>query len=208
MKQLLPRLRPAPFPRLRLLSPGFTLVELMVVMGVILVLMTLLIPSMKSISGSTNLTSVTEEFAAKVNLARQRASTFNRQVAIRFWKQGASGPYRSYQLWEQVDSADPASWQPVERIRVLPNDVVITENTSYSTLLGRFPLATHTDGRRYTEALFTPAGSLVASSTQTAVTFIPDPKPAATGSISGLPPNFGVVSIQPMNAIPTIYRPQ
>lgn len=193
---------------------GVTLVELLIVMGIIIILLGLLVPSMKTISGATNLTAVTEEFAGQVNFARQRSSTFNRAVAIRFWRAATSGPYTSYQIWEQVDSANPASWQPAAPERLLPAGIGVDDNATNSSLLTRFSGAGKAfteqppDSRDCADIVFTPAGSVVASSTQRTVAFIPNPKPSTVGMVNGLPPNFGIVDIQPMNAIPTVYRPQ
>ena len=184
---------------------GFSLLELLVVIAIIMMLAVFMLPAMKGISGGTNLTAATEEFVGVVNLARQRSSTFNRQVAIRFWSDSASGPYRSYQLWEQKDLADPASWQSIEAERKLPIGIIITNSASYSSLLTRYKGTTNS--RTYADALFTPSGALVASSGQTSVTFVPEFGPQNGGMVSGLPPNFGVVDINAMNSIPTIYRP-
>ena len=182
---------------------AFSLLELLVVIAIIGVLSTLLVPAMRGISGGTNLTAASEEFSGTVNLARQRASTFNRQVAIRFWQDGNN--FRSYQLWEQKDLADMNSWQAVDKIKNLPTGVVATNDATFSSLLTRNTGTTN--GRAYADVLLTPSGSLVASATQTAVTFVPEFGPSSEGVVSGLPPNFATVTIDPINTIPRVYRP-
>jgi len=188
----------------RLPLSAFSLIELLVVIAIIMILASLMVPAMKNISGGTNLTGAAEEMSAVVNLARQRAGTFNRQVAIRFWKDGDN--YRSYQIWEQKDSAFTNSWAAIERERKLPQGIVITNNIEYSSLLTRNPGTTNS--RDYADALVTPAGALVAASDKTAVTLVPEFGPQGGGVISGLPPNFATIVIEPINAIPKIYRPQ
>ena len=182
---------------------AFSLLELLVVIAIIGVLSTLLVPAMRGISGGTNLTAASEEFSGTVNLARQRASTFNRQVAIRFWQDGSN--FRSYQLWEQKDLADMNSWQAVDKIKNLPTGVVATNDATFSSLLTRNKGTT--DGKTYADVLLTPSGSLVASTNQTALTFVPEFGPSSGGVVSGLPPNFATVAIDPINTIPRVYRP-
>ncbi len=186
---------------------AFSLIELLVVMTIMIALATLTLPAMRGISGGSNLTGATEELSGVVNLARQRASTFNRQVAIRFWRDGEN--YRSYQIWEQRDSADTNSWVPAERERKLPQGILITNHATYSSLLARAGnTGTSANGRAYADALITPAGTLVASPEQTAVTLVPEFGPSGDGMVPGLPVNFGTVVIEPANTIPRIYRPQ
>jgi len=192
--------------KFRLSTPvckAFSLLELLVVIAIIGTLSVMLAPAMRGISGGTNLTAASEEFVGTVNLARQRASTFNRQVAIRFWKDGNN--FRSYQLWEQKDLADMNSWQAVEKIKTFPTGVVATNDATFSSLLTRNTGTTN--GKDYADVLLTPSGSLVASQSQTAVTFVPEFGPTSGGVVSGLPPNFATVAIDPINTIPRVYRP-
>jgi uncharacterized protein (TIGR02596 family) len=182
---------------------AFSLLELLVVIAIIGILSVMLAPAMRGISGGTNLTAASEEFVGTVNLARQRASTFNRQVAIRFWKD--ENNFRSYQLWEQKELADMNSWQAVDKIKNLPTGVVATNHAQFSSLLTRNTGTTN--GKTYADVLLTPSGALVASANQTAVTFVPEFGPSSGGVVSDLPPNFATVAIDPINTIPRVYRP-
>lgn len=185
---------------------AFSLIELLVVIAIIIVLTAITLPSMRSISSGTNLTGAAEDMAAVVNLARQRASTFNRQVAMRFFRDNSSKPFTSYQLWEQKDSANLASWVSIERVRRLPTGVVVTNSSIYSPILEVATYQGTTNSQSYTDILFLPSGSIVAQTNAT-VTLVQEVGPATGGVVSGLPPNFATIAIEPMNARPMIYRP-
>jgi uncharacterized protein (TIGR02596 family) len=187
-------------------STAFSLIELLVVMAIIIMLTVITLPSMRSISSGTNLTGAAEDMAAVVNLARQRAGTFNRQVAIRFFRDTSSKPFTSYQLWEQKDSANPDSWTSIERVRHLPTGVVVTNSATYSPILEVATYQGTTNGMSFSDILFLPSGSIVAQTNAT-VTLVQAVGPATTGVVSGLPPNFATIAIESMNARPMIYRP-
>jgi uncharacterized protein (TIGR02596 family) len=204
-------------------SAAFSLVELLVVMVIIAILSFLVIGSIRGISNSTDMTRASEDVAGVVNLAAQRAAAFNRQTSIRFLARSPSTtPYVAYQLWEQTNSQDPTSWQPAFPIQRLPADIVImgystsggTSSTgTFSTLFSRSGITgTWTDNTgtmwNYAQAYFAPDGSLVASTGQTSIAIVATNTPAGvSGVVTGLPPNFAVVDIEPLHAITVIYRP-
>ncbi len=204
-------LRP-PAPARPTACTGFTLAELLVVIALIMLLAVLTVPAFKGISGGTNLTRAADETAGLVHLARQRAVTFNRQVAIRFYEKDDG--FGSCQLWEKPDSAsdpgDPKSWKAVGQEQQLPLGVIAKKDNQFSPLLAKFANNTEQKPRgnvKYAEVLFTPAGALVASGSEAMITFVPSPTTSASGLVQGLPPNFATLVIEPFNARPTIYRP-
>lgn len=190
------------------------MIELVVVIVIIAIMSFLVVGAIRGISGGTDMTRASEDVAGVVTLAAQRAATFNRQTSIRFLAPSTSSPYVAYQFWEQANSQDPTSWQPVLPIQRLPADIVITNNTAFSTLFSRSNITgTMTDPTgttwNYAQAYFAPDGSLVAATGQTSIALIPANAPAGVyGLVSGLPPNFAVVDIEPLHAISVIYRPQ
>jgi len=181
---------------------------------VIAIMAFLVVGSIRGISGGTDMTRSSEDVAGVITLAAQRAAAFNRQTAIRFLAHSNATPYVAYQFWEQTNSQDPTSWQPVLAIQRLPVDIVITNNTEFSTLFSRSNITgTLTDPTgtvwNYAQAYFAPDGSMVASAGQTSIALIPANAPAGvSGIVSGLPPNFAVVDIEPLHSIAVIYRPQ
>ena len=64
---------------------GFTLVELLMVMAIMLVLMGLVIANFTRITGAGNLTNGTQNFVDNLNQARQLALGMNRNVEVRFY---------------------------------------------------------------------------------------------------------------------------
>ncbi len=194
---------------------AFSLIELLVVMVIIAILMTLLVPAIRGLSEGINMTGASEEISAAVSLAHQRASTFNRQVAIRFYRDETGGEiFSSYQIWDKPSSSsDPtvaASWKPVNPERRLPTGVAVKSDAKFSALLDIYNNLTEAKPRgsvKYSEVLFTPAGSLVAPSNRAFLTLVPEADPRTDGVVTGLPPNFAVVAIEPINARPTVFRP-
>ncbi len=192
------------------------MIELLVVMAIIAILTVLLTVSFRGITGATDMTRSSDDVAKAVVLASQRAATFNRQTSIRFLRKASTGPYVAYQIWEQADSSNAASWQPVDPIRFLPSDIVVSPDPTYSSLLSRSNITgtiTAPSGTMwyYSQAYFAPDGSLVASTgatPQTSITLIGLNTQTGSVYVPGLPPNFAVVDIAPLHSIPTIYRPQ
>lgn len=202
-----------PYPR-RASRPkqAFTLIELLLVTALILILAGLAIPAFKGMSGGASLTRASEEIAALISLARQRASTFNRQVAIRFYEGG--GGFSSHQIWEKPEASSdpsaPASWRPVGPEVSMPLGTLIKKSAAFSPLLEKFPNNTESKPRgtvRYSEVLFTPSGSMVAASSEAHLTIVPTPAPPGAGVVPGLPSNFATIVIEPFNSRPAIYRP-
>ncbi len=202
------------FATARLERSAFSLIELLAVMAIIAVLMAFLIPAIRGVSEGINLTGASEEISAAVSLAHQRASTFNRQVAIRFYQDESGEGFKSYQIWDKPSSSsDPtvdASWNAVDSEHYLPTGVAVKADARFSALLDIFKNLNQTKPRgavKYSEVLFTPAGALVAPSDKAFFTLVPESDPRTDGLVSGLPPNFAVVLIEPLNARPSVFRP-
>ena len=189
---------------------AFSLVELLMVIAIILLLAVFTLPSIRGISGGINLTGSGEEIVSMVNLARQRASTFNREVALRFFRTDSSAPFTAYQLWEQQNSADPASWVGLDNFQRLPAGIVVSGKAAFSPILNvaSFQGQVMMSGSNmlYSDVLFLPSGS-IAAQTEVAFTLVMEHAPTTGGIVPGLPSNFATISIEPINARPVIYRP-
>jgi len=188
---------------------GFTLVELLVVVAIMITLMVLAVPAARDITGGVRITGSAEDLIATFNNARQRASALNRTTAVRFWRADTgTGPFRSFQLYEQSDPGNATLTAADKEIR-LPTGVIITENATFSPLLG---LALGTDttrnpARAYADVLFLPSGSITAPVAQAFLTLRPENASVTGGTVPGLPPNFATLQIEPFNGRPLLYRP-
>src|SRR4051812_40788921 len=84
---------------------GFTLIELLVVLSIIVVVITLLIPSFTSILRASRITNATALILDEMNLARQTAIARNRVVELRFyWKADEANPTMAYRATRSMIS--------------------------------------------------------------------------------------------------------
>jgi len=182
------------------------LIELLVVIAIMMVMASLLIPAFKNITGGFNITSAAEELAGTINLARQRATASSHNTSIRFYRDGsASGPFKSYQIWEQADMTDPSSWNSKDKEQKLAQGLIASADTNFSPLLNL--TSKTTNGRTYAEFYLTPNGSVAVPKDKAFLTIHSETDPKTGGAVAGLPPNFATVSIEPFNGRSRVYRP-
>ena len=121
------------------LFPGaFSLIELLVVVAIFSIMVALVIPAFTQVRAAGVLTRGGQVLADQIALARQEASTTNRDIEVRIVDVG--GVYRAVQLWIR---GEPAT-RPIGRIEQLPDGVVFSSNTSLSPLLGASPIVSGT----------------------------------------------------------------
>lgn len=117
---------------------AFTLFELLMVMGIVLIIGVLAIPALSSVKRSTALTRAEDEILGELSLARQHAISVNRDVEVRFYRvresAAPSAPWRFRAVQAYTyDAAGAAT--PLRIVRMLPREVVIDSGTTLSTLL-------------------------------------------------------------------------
>jgi uncharacterized protein (TIGR02596 family) len=128
-----------------ILLRGFTLVELLVVLSIMILLMTLVTPAMNNILYPAQLTQGAQMLSDQLSLARQTALTRNHSIEVRFYQFGdpeipgeqpaspSTGKYRAVQLFDVEDSGTAVALSKVQR---LPPSVIIDGGVTLSSIIG------------------------------------------------------------------------
>ncbi|MBE2204631.1 MAG: Verru_Chthon cassette protein D [Chthoniobacterales bacterium] len=150
---------------------GFSLVELLTVMALLAVLAVLVLPSIRGVSSSTELTISAASVVDSLNLARQTALSVNRPVEVRF-----------YQVPSSTDTTEAframASYvlgnnqtNPIGRPVWLRSGVVLSDTAPFGTLLEGLPGGSSTlpslgpTTYSYRSLIFRPDGSVALPNT-------------------------------------------
>lgn len=218
------------FPLKRFTPSGFSLIEMIVVVGIIAIIAVFAVPAASTIIRGSQLTQASQILTDQFNLARQQALTKNRSIEVRFYRFADSeqpgeevdkpetGKFRAIQVFEVLETGTPV---PLGKIQRLPNSVVFNDG-ELSTLIDTTPggstqsprRPTDTDpelprgvGKNYEYAAFRflPDGSTNLQPTKNWYTTIH----AITDVVEGdtPPPNFFTLQIDPVSGTTKGYRP-
>lgn len=131
------------FPLKRFRPSGFSLIEMIVVVGIIAIIAVFAVPAASTVIRGSQLTQASQILTDQLNLARQQALTKNRSIEVRFYRFGDAeqpgeeadkpdtGKFRAIQLFEVLESGVPV---PISKIQRLPNTVVFNDG-DLSTLI-------------------------------------------------------------------------
>ena len=123
-------------------SQAFTLIEMLVVLGVIVLLVALIVPAATTVLQGTDLTRAGQNVSDQIGLAKQQAESHNTLIEVRFYQfadpsvpgetagSPATGKYRAMQLF-QIASTGTAI--PLGKTVVLPTNVIIDSGVPNST---------------------------------------------------------------------------
>jgi uncharacterized protein (TIGR02596 family) len=115
------------------LRRGFSLIELLVVMGIVILLMALVIPSFQSVGRAQALTGGASQVVGSLDLARQIALAENRQIEVRFYKAndalGGNSAFRAFRVMQVQGN------QARQKLQRLPTGIIFDSDPNFSTLL-------------------------------------------------------------------------
>jgi uncharacterized protein (TIGR02596 family) len=216
----------------RKFSEAFSLVEMMVVLGIIGILSLFSLAAYSRIIHSASLSSATQLLSNALELARQTAITRDCNVEFRLYQlpddnAGATTApiaYRAFQMFLTTDNSTNA----FTKISYLPNPEIISPSITVSSMatMASVPGVSFTQGTtgsttpqtlpvygtRYNAIpfRFSPSGSLVDASHQ-----LDDTKQWFLTLVSkndpplptGLPKNYATIQLDPFSGRVTVYRP-
>jgi uncharacterized protein (TIGR02596 family) len=121
-------------------ASAFSLLELLIVITIIVIMASLMGPTLNSALRGTALTQGTDKVLGVLSLAHQTAITKAQTVEVRFYSYmnvetpGDTGQGHAIQAFS-VD--DGGNYSPLMKAQILPNTVIMVNNTNLSTLMGQ-----------------------------------------------------------------------
>lgn len=200
---------------------GFSLIEILVVLAALMVLAALTMPAVTSTLQANNLTQGTQTVLDQISLARQVATSKNRVVETRFYRfadAAAGAPDERFRAVQNFELQDDGTAVPLDRMRRLPQGVILDGGSTLSPLLGEARAKQWTAGdpqislpgigTAYEARVvrLRPDGStdLPVSSQPWFATLHHENK---GDNLSSLPPNFAMIQIDPWTGQSLLHRP-
>jgi uncharacterized protein (TIGR02596 family) len=117
---------------------AFSLLELLVVIGIMAILIALIAPAFTSIGKASQLTDAGAALVDNLTFARQTALAKNTSVEVRFYsipETGSTGQaaYRAFKLLLNDNTGDP--YKPLTKLIRLPTATIMVSDQKFSTIL-------------------------------------------------------------------------
>ena len=199
---------------------AFSLLELLLVVGIISLLVALAANGLNNVARSSSLATAAQRLGDQIALARQNASSLNLPVEVRLYQlpdfdatNGTAILWRGLQLFSQNASGNVT---PLSKPVLFPNRVIISSNSAISPLLtsltrtspvaavGPFP----SNSVSYVSFTIRPNGMVTPSTitdTNSFLTLHQQNEPIRSGDTK--PANFITIQINPITSKVTLLRP-
>jgi uncharacterized protein (TIGR02596 family) len=213
------------------LQRGFTLVEMLAVIGVIALITLAVVPQVFSTLNATKLTSAGDTVLGQISLARQMAVSRNREIEMRFYYYAEPGFVGTEQLIKAIALVEPVPSmvtgagagattrvvaEPVMETYYLPAGIAISRTSNLSPLL-----ASGSSGQRDVERLvrkavdaayyairFFPDGSTdISLQPNRCYLTIGEERLVSQSGSTSTPDNFYAVQVDPLTGRVRSFRP-
>ena len=195
---------------------GFTLLELLLVVSIMMVLFTLLAPATRSVLDSFHVTQALNVVLGTLDEAKERAVSLNRPIEVWICRSTTASP-SNYRVIQVISHEPSGILKPVGRPLELPQGTCITSGTTWSSLLSLTdkipgsvrnepPVGSLKMNYVYKQLTFYPSGTTDLDSAATAPWFltIMSERSEAQGVLAK---NFATIQIDPVNGLTTARRP-
>jgi len=184
---------------------GFSMVELLIVMGILMLLVAVSIPALSGMKRSSDMQVGASRLIEQFQLARQLARVKNRPVQVRIFPddKAQSDKNASIQLYIARDDGE---YEAAERKIVLPNGVGFSTSGGFSDLLTDYSQKTNDskNGDFYIFSFRAGGHPNVSTTNKPPVITL---MPRADVAAAQLPPNFVTLQVEPQTGRSRIYRP-